>query len=113
MTANRKRLTLIIGVALVLSAGVVGLLQFARLVPVVLVGILVTGFIVVLALKIRANRKTKVIFGLYVAANEILIDGERSRYHFEIAEVLRSGERIVRSMPDAPPLSRFALGALY
>jgi hypothetical protein len=62
---------------------------------------------------IRANRKTKVIFGFYVRANEILVDGERSRYHFEIAEVIRTGERVVRLMPDAPPLSRFALGALY
>jgi hypothetical protein len=63
--------------------------------------------------KIRENRKTKVIFGFYVRANEILTDGERSRYHFEIAEVIKTGQKIVRSMPDAPPLSRFALGALY
>ena len=53
------------------------------------------------------------IFGFYVAANEILVDGERSRYHFEIAQVIRSGEKIVKSMPDSPPLTRFALGALY
>ena len=38
-----------------------------------------------LALKIRANRKTKVIFRFYVAANEILVDGDSGRYHFEIA----------------------------
>ena len=42
-----------------------------------------------------------------------LIDDERGRYHFEIAEVIKTGEKVVRSMPDAPPLSRFALGALY
>ena len=48
-----------------------------------------------------------------MAANEILVDGERSRYHFEIAEVIKTGEKVVRSMPDAPPLSRFALGALH
>jgi len=113
MTTNRKRLALILGAALVLVAGIVGLLQFARLLPAVIAGMLAIGLVVVVALKIRASRKTKVIFRLYVAANEILIDGERSRYHFEIAEVLKSGERIVRSMPDAPPLSRFALGALY
>jgi len=41
------------------------------------------------------------------------VDGERSRYHFEIAEVIGTGEKVIRSMPDAPPLSRFALGALY
>ena len=53
------------------------------------------------------------IFGFYVAANEILVDGDKSRYHFEIAQVIKTGERIIRSMPDSPPLSRFALGALY
>lgn len=81
--------------------------------PLILVALAATGLIVVVLLKIRASRKTKVIFGFYVAANEILVDGDKSRYHFEIAQVIKTGERIVRSMPDAPPLSRFALGALY
>ena len=81
--------------------------------PVVIMGLVVMGLLVLVALRIRANRKTRVIFGFYVAANEILVDGERSRYHFEIARVIQTGERVIRSMPDAPPLSRFALGALY
>jgi hypothetical protein len=113
MTSNRKKLTLTIGVGLLLVAGIVGAVEFARLASAVIVGVLAVGLFVVVALKIRANRKTKVIFGFYVAANEILIDGERSRYHFEIAEVIRTGHKVVSSMPDAPPLSRFALGALY
>jgi hypothetical protein len=113
MTLNRKKVALIIGAALVLIVGIVGVVKVVRLGLIMIAGILLVGFVVVLALKIRANRKTKVIFGFYVAANEILIDGERSRYHFEVAAVIRSGERVVRSMPDAPPLSRFALGALY
>jgi hypothetical protein len=71
------------------------------------------NLLILVWIETRARRKTKVIFGFYVAVNEILVDGERSRYHFEIAEVIKTGEKIVRSMPDAPPLSRFALGALY
>ena len=73
-------------------------------------GLLASLFLV---FKIRAKRKTKTIFGFYVAANDVLSDGDGSRYHFEVAEVIKNGERVVRSMPDAPPLSRFALGALY
>jgi hypothetical protein len=78
-----------------------------------IVGLVVVGLLVLLALKVRANRKTKVIFGFYVAANEILVDDDRSRYLFEIAEVLKTCQKVVKSMPDAQPLSRFALGALY
>ncbi len=81
--------------------------------PLILVALAAIGLIVVVVLKIRASRKTKVIFGFYVAANEILVNGDKSRYHFEIAQVIKTGERIVGSMPDSPPLSRFALGALY
>ena len=81
--------------------------------PLILAALAAIGLIVVVVLKIRASRKTKVIFGFYVAANEILVDGDKSRYHFEIAQVIKTGERIVGSMPDSPPLSRFALGALY
>lgn len=81
--------------------------------PLILVALAAIGLIVVVVLKTRASRKTKVIFGFYVAVNEILVDGDKSRYHFEIAQVIKTGERIVRSMPDSPPLSRFALGALY
>src|SRR4030095_15218127 len=81
--------------------------------PIIAVGLVALGLLLVIAFRIRANRKTKVIFGFYVAANEILVDGDKSRYHFEIAQVIKTGARIVRSMPDSPPLSRFALGALY
>ena len=84
-----------------------------RKTPIILVGLVALGLLVLIALKIRANRKTKVIFGFYIAANEILVDADGSRYHFEITEVIKTGEKVVRSMPDAPPLSRFALGALY
>jgi hypothetical protein len=102
-----------IGAGVVIFAAIVGVLVVVRALPIIAVGLVALGLLIVIALKIRANRRTKVIFGFYVAANEILVDGDKSRYHFEIAKVITTGERIVRSMPDSPPLSRFALGALY
>ena len=87
--------------------------EVVRKAPIILAALVALGLLLAVVLKIRANRKTKVIFAFYSAVNEILVDGDKSRYHFEIAEVIKTGERIVRSMPDSPPLSRFALGALY
>ena len=113
MTLNRKKFAIRLGAGVVIVAAIVGALVVVRAMPIIAVGLVALGALVVVALKIRANRKTKVIFGFYVAANEILVDGDKSRYHFEIAQVIKTGERIVRSMPDSPPLSRFALGALY
>lgn len=113
MTASHKKLAIKIGAGVVIVAVLVGVWEVVRVAPLVIVGLAGVGFLILLALRIRANRRTKVIFGFYVAANEILVDGERSRYHFEIAEVIKTGEKIIRSMPDSPPLSRFALGALY
>ena len=112
MTASYKTIAIKIGAGVVSVAVIVAIWK-ALHVPAVIVGVVVVGLLVLIALKIRANRQTKVIFGFYVRANEILTVGERSRYHFEIAEVIKTGQKIVRSMPDAPPLSRFALGALY
>jgi hypothetical protein len=113
MTANQKKLAIRLGAGVVIVATIAGVLLIVRATPIIAIGLLVPVLLVFLAFRIRANRKTKVIFGFYVAANEILVDGDKSRYHFEIAEVIKTGERIVRSMPDSPPLSRFALGALY
>jgi hypothetical protein len=112
MTASQKKWAIRLGACVVIVAVVVGAWEFVHAVPIVLGALIAIGLLVVLAFRIHANRKTKVIFGFYVAANEILVNGERSRYHFEIAEVIKTGEKINRSMPDAPPLSRFALGAL-
>ena len=113
MTTRQKKLATRVGAGVVVSAAIVGVLLVLRGFPILAFGVVAAGLLVLLAFKIRANRKTKVIFGFYVAANEILVDGDKSRYHFEIARVIKTGERIVRSMPDAPPLSRFALGSLY
>jgi hypothetical protein len=113
MTPSQKKWAIRLGAGVVIVAVIVGAFAVVRAAPLILAGLAAVGLLVLLAFKIRANRRTKVIFGFYVAANEILVDGERSRYHFEIAQVIKTGEKIVRSMPDAPPLSRFALGALY
>lgn len=113
MTASQKQLAMRVGAGVVVIAVVVGVLQVVRATPFIIVGVVGLGLLVLLALKVRANRKTRVIFRFYVAANEILMDGERGRYHFEIAEVIKNGQKVIRSMPDAPPLTRFALGALY
>ena len=113
MTPSHKKLAIRIGAGVVIVAVILGALEIVRVAPLVVVALGGVGLLIFLALKFRANRKAKVIFGFYVAANEILVDGERSRYHFEVAEVIRTGEKVVRSMPDSPPLSRFALGALY
>src|ERR1700704_3137519 len=113
MTPSQKKWAARLGAGVVIVAAIVGVGKVVLAVPVILVGFALVGLLVFLAFKIRANRRTKVIFGFYVAANEILVDGERSRYRFEIAQVIKAGEKVVRSMPDAPPLSRFALGALH
>ena len=113
MTTSQRKLAIRLGAGVVIVAAIVGVLLIVRAVPIVAVALVALGLLVLLAFKIRANRKTKVIFGFYVAVNEILVDADKSRYHFEIAEVIKTGARIVRSMPDSPPLSRFALGALY
>jgi hypothetical protein len=113
MTASHKKLAIRIGGGVLVVALIIGVWEMVRVAPIIIVGVVAVGLLVLVALRIRANRKTKVIFGFYVAANEILLDGERGRYHFEIAEVIKSGEKVVRSMPDSPPLARFALGALY
>jgi hypothetical protein len=112
MTTKQKKWLIGIGAVLIVVAFAIAVAEIFRN-PILLASLFAIGLIVLVILRIRAARKTRVIFGFYVAANEILIDGEGNRYHFEIADVIRTGEKIVRTMRDAPPLSRFALGALY
>lgn len=113
MTTRHKKIALTIGAGALVVVALVGVWETVRVASWVVVGVLAFVIVLALALRARASRKIKVIFSFYVASNEILTEGEGSRYHFEIAEVIRTGEKVVRSMPDAPPLSRFALGALY
>jgi len=113
MTASHKKLAIRIGAGVMIIAAIIGVSEIVRVAPIVVVALAVVGFLAFVGFKLLAYRKTKVIFGFYVAANEILVHGDGSRYHFEIAEVIKTGEKVIRSMPDSPPLSRFALGALY
>src|ERR1051325_2538908 len=112
MTTSQKKWAIRVGAAIVVVAIIIGVGELVRT-PIIVVWIAGLSVLVLIALKIRASRKTKVIFRFYVDANEILMDGDRGRYHFEIARVIKSGQKVIRSMRDAPPLSRFALGALY
>ena len=98
--------------AVVVILTLVGL-KFIGVLPAVLVCAAGTGLLIFVAIKGRQRRKTEVILGFYVAANEILDDEEGRRYRFEITAAIKTGQRVVSSMPDPPPLSSFALGALY
>ncbi len=114
MNTNRKRLAQrIVALSAFVALLTVVALKFVGVLLVVLVCAVGAGLLVFVAIKGRQRRKTEVIFGFYVAANEILDDEERNRYRFEIAEAIKTGEKVVSSMPDPPPLSSFALGALY
>ncbi|MEK6279287.1 MAG: hypothetical protein AABN95_02940 [Acidobacteriota bacterium] len=113
MSESYKKLTvkivILVGAGLLLAA----MLKFAGVAAAILVCFFGAGMLVLLAFKRARNRKTETIFGFYVAANEILDGDGSTRYRFEIADGIKTGETVVRMLPDPPPLSSFALGALY
>jgi hypothetical protein len=115
MTANHKTLTKVIlaSAAIVGAIVILAVIKIVGMPPLIIVGIVGVGLLIFLAFTIRARRRTEVIFAFYVAAEDVLRAGDSRRYRFEMADVIKTGERIVRMMPDPPPLSRFALGALY
>ena len=92
---------------------IVAMLDAVGLSPVIMV--FVTGvFLIVWLFARRAQaREIERIFEFYIAADAILRDEERRWYGFEIAEVIEHGESLLEVMPDPPPLSYYALGALY
>ncbi len=111
---NKRKLVqrLVASIALVVIVMVLGW-KFVGILPAVLVCVAGAGLLVFATIKGRQRRKTDVIFGFYISANEILGDDDGRRYRFEITEAIKVGEKVVNSMPDPPPLSSFALGALY
>lgn len=113
MTKTGKRWLFRMGGVALGAAVVVGVYQLGLISWTLFYVLLTSGAVAVIGAAVWITNKTRVIFRFYVAANEILIDGDKSRYRFEIAEVIRTGEKIVKWMPDAPSLTRFALGALY
>ena len=92
---------------------IVAMLDAVGLSPVIMV--FVTGmFLVVWLFARRAQaREVERIFEFYIAADAILREEERRWYGFEIAEVIEQGESLLETIPDAPPLNYFVLGALY
>lgn len=87
--------------------------RLAGVAPMLLLCAVGVGVLMLLAIKRARDRKTEVIFSFYVTADEILGDAGSRRYRFEIAEAIKKGEAVVHMLPDPPPLSSFALGALY
>jgi len=92
---------------------IVAMLDAVGLSPVIVV--FVTGVVLVVWLCARRAQAREVerIFEFYTAAEAILREEERRWYGFEIAEVIEHGESLLEIMPDPPPLSYYALGALY
>jgi len=92
---------------------VVAMLNAVGFPPVVMV--LITGavFVVWLCARRAQAREVERIFDFYIGAEAILREEERRWYGFEIAEVIEHGESLLEMMPDPPPLSYYALGALY
>jgi hypothetical protein len=98
----------------VLTVGVVALLLYVIGFPVFLLGFFgALAFFVWKVFTSETRTETRRIFEFYLAANDILRDDDRRWFGFEVREATARGEAIVRSMPTAPPLVHFALGALY
>ncbi|HKP47527.1 MAG TPA: hypothetical protein VJT50_13085 [Pyrinomonadaceae bacterium] len=96
-------------IAVVLIVAVLASLQVSPIVILIVAGAAVLVMIVVGR---SQRRKTDTVFAFYISADEVLGDESR-RYRFEVADAIKAGERVVRLIPDAPPLSSFSLGALY
>lgn len=108
MTATGKLTTKAISVFVIVT-----MLYGVGLSPVIMV--FVTGLVLIVWLFARRSQAREIerVFDFYVAADAILREEERRWYGFEIVEVIEHGESLLDVMPDPPPLSYFALGALY
>ena len=91
---------------------VVAMLAALRIPMVVLLLVAGGAVLIMIAVERSQRRKTDQVFAFYIAADEVLCDEER-RYRFEVADAIKAGEKVARLLPDPPPLSSFALGALY
>ncbi len=92
---------------------VVAMLDAVGLSPVVMVFVTGVVFVIWLVARRAQAREIERIFEFYMSADAILREEERRWYGFEIAEVIEQGESLLELMPDPPPLSYYALGALY
>ena len=108
MTSTGKLTTKAIAIVIILA-----ILNAVGLSPVVLIFFTGVAFVVWLVIRRAQMREVERLFEFYVAADAILREEERRWYGFEIAEVIEHGESMLEMIPDPPPLSYFALGALY
>lgn len=92
---------------------IVAILNAVGLSPVVMVFVTGVVFVIWLIARRAQLREVERIFEFYVAADAILREEERRWYGFEITEVIEHGESMLEILPDPPPLTYFALGALY
>jgi len=108
MTSAGKLTTKVIAVIVV-----VAMLDAVGVPPMIMV--LFTGmcFVIWLFARRAQAREVERIFDFYIAADAVLREEERRWYGFEISEVIEHGECLLEIMPDPPPLSYYALGALY
>lgn len=92
---------------------IVAMLGAVGLSPVIMVFFFGVILVIWIVARHTQTREVERIFDFYVAADAILREEERRWYGFEIAEVIEQGEGLLETMPDAPPLNYFVLGALY
>lgn len=92
---------------------IVAMLGAVGLSPVIMVFFFGVILVIWIVARHTQAREVERIFDFYVAADAILREEERRWYGFEIAEVIEQGECLLETMPDAPPLNYFAIGALY
>ena len=92
---------------------IVAILNAVGLSPVVMVFVTGVVFVIWMFARRAQMREVERIFEFYIGADAILREEERRWYGFEIAEVIEHGESMLEIMPDPPPLTYFALGALY
>lgn len=101
---TQKLLAIIVIITMMLTMGVP---------PAVIIFFTVVVYFVYRAVQHSEQQQIGSIFRFYLEASEVLRDEERRWYGYEIARVIRHGERIVQNMNDAPPLVLFALAALH
>ena len=92
---------------------IIAILEVVGFSPAIIVFLLVAGLIIWRTTRRSEYQETERIFEFYIAADEVLRDEGRQWYGFEIVEIIDAGERVVLSLVDPPPLTRFTLGALY
>ena len=109
MTSSAGKLTTK-AIAVIVIVAMLGAVGLSPVIMVFFFGVIMVVWVVA---RHSQAREVERIFDFYVAADAILREEERRWYGFEIAEVIEQGESLLETLPDAPPLNYFVLGALY